>query len=96
MIRLVAMVSLLIAAALPIAASRSQGFDVPYDNFPYNGHFTFVRVKFEPTRWGRGPYQWGLDLKWNHDYPTAERNLMTILQHHTTLALNMEVGTSTA
>ena len=75
--------------AVPIAASLLQGFDVPYDNHPYNGKFTFVRVKFEPTRWGRGPYQWGLDLKWNHDYPTAERNLMTILKQFTSIAPNM-------
>jgi len=81
-----------LAVARSAEAGRSQGFDVPYENFPYNGHFTFVRVKFEPTRWGRGPYQWGLDLKWNHDYPQGERNLMTILQHHTTIAPNMGKG----
>lgn len=78
-----------IGLAVPITASLLQGFDVPYENHPYNGKFTFVRVKFEPTRWGRGPYQWGLDLKWNHDYPQAERNLMTILKHHTSIAPNM-------
>lgn len=82
---------LLVAGALPLTASRAQ-VDVPYENFPYNGHFTFVRVKFEPTRWGRGPHAWGLDLKWNHDYPTSEKNLMTILQHHSTLAPNMGKG----
>jgi hypothetical protein len=88
-----ALVGLLLGGvAVSFAASRSQSIDVPYDNFSYNGLFTFVRVKFDPTRWGRGPYQWGLDLKWNHDYPTAERNLMTILQHHTTILPNMGSG----
>lgn len=83
-----------LAVALPIVANRIQtfGFDLPYDNHPYNGRFTFVRVKFEPTRWGRGPYEWGLDLKWNHDYPQGERNLMTILKHHTTIEPNMDRG----
>lgn len=80
--------------AVSMAASRMQGmgFELPYDNHPYNGLFTFVRVKFEPTRWGRGPYEWGLDLKWNHDYPQGERNLMTILQHHTSINPNMGKG----
>jgi len=42
MIRLSGVLLLSIAAALPLAASRSQGFDVPYENFPYNGQFTFA------------------------------------------------------
>ncbi len=86
--------ALILGVAFPIIANRMQGFgfNLPYDNHPYNGRFTFVRVKFEPTRWGRGPYEWGLDLKWNHDYPQGERNLMTILKHHTMIEPNMEKG----
>ncbi len=83
---------LVLVIGVPLAASRMQGFEIPYENFPYNGNFTFVRVRFEPTRWGRGPYQWGLDLKWNHDYPLGERNLMTILKHHTSIEPNMGKG----
>jgi len=83
---------LALSAAVPFAASLMQGFDVPYENYPYNGRFTFIRLRFEPTRWGRGPYQWGLDLKWNHDYPQAERNLMTILKEFTLIEPNMEKG----
>ena len=40
-----------------------------YENMPYNGRFTFARIRFKPSRWGPGNYMWGLDLKWNHDYP---------------------------
>ena len=79
----------ILAVALPLAADR---IDVPYENFPYNGRFTFVRVKFEPTWYGPGPYMWGLDLKWNHDYPVAERNLMMILDQFTTLNPNLGGG----
>lgn len=75
-----------------LSASRTQPFDVPYTNFSYNGKFTFVRVKFNPTRYGFGPYQWGLDLKWNHDYPQGERNLMTILDQFTTIKPNLGGG----
>ena len=58
------------AMELPIVRNRMRvfGLDLPYDNHPYNGRFTFVRVRFEPTSGlRRGPYEWNLDLKWNHD-----------------------------
>ncbi|MEE2776499.1 MAG: DUF4159 domain-containing protein [Acidobacteriota bacterium] len=59
--------------------------EVPYDNHEYNGQFTFVRLRFDPVVWGPGPFLWGLDLKWNHDYPWAEENLARILEELTTL-----------
>jgi hypothetical protein len=64
--------------------------DVPYENSPYNGKFTFARVKFRPSEWGPGRYEWGLDLKWNHDYPRAEQHLMKILRETTTIDPNTE------
>ena len=53
--------------------------DVEYENQPYDGQFTFARVRFNPTSWSGGRYAWGLDLKWNHDYPRADRRLAEIL-----------------
>ena len=61
---------------------------VEYKNTPYNGRFTFVRIRFEPSDWGPGRYMWGLDLKWNHDYPRAEAHFMKMLQELTTLNPN--------
>lgn len=65
---------------------RSRGWantgpapDVDYENRPYDGRFTFARVRFDPTSWSGGRYAWGLDLKWNHDYPRADRRLSEIL-----------------
>ena len=65
---------------------RSRGWantgpapDVDYENMPYDGRFTFARVRFNPTSWSGGRYAWGLDLKWNHDYPRADRRLVEIL-----------------
>lgn len=65
---------------------RSRGWgntgpppDIDYDTTPYDGRFTFARVRFNPTTWGGGRYAWGLDLKWNHDYPRADRRLAEIL-----------------
>jgi hypothetical protein len=65
---------------------------VSLDNQAYNGRFTFVRIRYEPSRSGPGNYIWGLDLKWNHDYPRAETHLMKILKETTTLDPNMAGG----
>ncbi len=77
---------------VPLMASRIDIPDVPYENFPYNGRFTFVRLKFDPWYWGSGRYAWGLDLKWNHDYPRGERHFTKILSELTLLEPNMGGG----
>ena len=59
-----------------------------YDNYAYSDRFTFARIRFEPPRYGRGPFYWGLDLKWNHDYPWGEENFTRILGEYTSLTLN--------
>ena len=59
-----------------------------YDNFPYGDRFTFARIRFEPPRYRRGGFYWGLDLGWNHDYPWGEENFTRILGEYTSLALN--------
>ena len=74
------------------AARHRPARGVRYENTPYNGRFTFVRIRFEPSRWGPGNYMWGLDLKWNHDYPRAETHFMKILKELTTLDLNPAGG----
>jgi len=74
------------------AAADIQPPEVPYENFDYNGRFTFARIKFTPTLWGPGPFLWGLDLKWNHDYPYAEQNLMKILDELTLMGPTMGGG----
>lgn len=82
--------ALLVAAALGNTADVPPPPDVPYVNAPYNGRFTFARVKFNPSRWGPGRYEWGLDLKWNHDYPRADEHFLKILQETTTIDPNLE------
>ncbi len=59
-----------------------------YDNHAYSDRFTFARIRFEPPRYRRGPFYWGLDLKWNHDYPWGEENFTRILGEYTSLTLN--------
>ena len=64
------------------------------DNAPYDGRFTFFRVRFEPsTGGGRGFGRGGRDdKKWDHDTPRAERHLMKILEELTTLRPKMDCG----
>lgn len=57
-------------------------------NVPYDGRFTFVRIHFEPL--GGGGMFRRQDLKWDHDYPRAERHFTKILSEITTLRPNTE------
>jgi uncharacterized protein DUF4159 len=81
------------AATLPAQEGRGGRRDreeVPFaGNRPYDGRFTFARIKFEPLGGGGG---WRRDLKWDHDFPRAERHLMKILKELTTLEPFMDGG----
>jgi len=57
------------------------GEDYTIYNVPYDGRFTFVRLSFTPLEsgWGRR------DLQWDHDWPTAERNLMQLVRELTSI-----------
>jgi len=85
-----AALTLAVAAVLPAAGDFPAPPEVEYQNVPYDGRFTFSRVRFKPTWWGPGNYVWGLDLKWNHDYPRAESHFMKILDETTTMEPNLD------
>jgi Domain of unknown function (DUF4159) len=91
-VKRIAAVALALAAAVVAAADGYEPPEVRYENTPYNGRFTFARVRFRPSDWGPGRYEWGLDLKWNHDYPRAEAHFTKILQELTTLDPNTGGG----
>ena len=71
------------------AARAAPAAAMQVDNIPYDGRFTFVRLRFTPSRGGffgrEGP-------PWAHDYPRAERNLMRILAETTLLRPFMDGG----
>ena len=78
-----------------VARAAADGFGPPqveYPTYPYDHRFTFARIKFEPSEWGFGRYAWGLDLKWNHDYPQAEQNFSKVLTEITGIDANLEGG----
>src|SRR5262249_12572430 len=47
----------------------------PLPNIPYDGRFTFVRVRYTPSSGGYWP---GRRPSWIHGYPIAGRNRMRI------------------
>ena len=80
---------LLVTVAAPIHAQRDRGNlggsdfgETPLPNVPYDGRFIFVRVKFTA---GLNNFRGGRDLKWDHDYPRAERHFTKILEELTTI-----------
>lgn len=58
-------------------------------NIPYDGRFIFARIKFTPSS---SNYGWRSDVKWDHDYPRAERNLARIIEALTNVDVYMQGG----
>lgn len=74
-----------------LEAQRRRGSfneDVQQFNVPYDGTFTFLRLRYAPLSvWGgrgRGEPQWA------HDWPRAERHMATMLGEMTTIEPNHE------
>lgn len=68
-----------------------QGGDLEdIKNPPYDGRFTFFRVRFDPLGDGFG---FRMDRKWDHDTPRAEIHFMKILQELTTIQPFLNGGT---
>src|SRR5688572_10230207 len=62
-----------------VAAAQRRffyGWDETVKNIPYDGRFTFARVRYTPTP---GGYWAGGMPSWMHGYPLAEQNLMKIM-----------------
>jgi hypothetical protein len=66
------------------------GYDPPSRNIPYDGRFTFARIKYTPCCGSMGYYYYGLPA-WAHGYiprgggSPAEGNLMKIMDEITNL-----------
>ena len=80
-------VTLALAMSFAFAAAAQRGrfgrfgrfvpFEIP-PNQKYDGRFAFVRVKYETAP---GGYWWRGQPAWSHGYPTAEENLMQIMNN---------------
>ncbi|MEZ4455885.1 MAG: DUF4159 domain-containing protein [Gemmatimonadales bacterium] len=58
-------------------------------NVPYDGRFTFVRIKYTPSNGGFG---FRRDVKWDHDYNRAELHFTKILEDLTTIGPRMDAS----
>ena len=66
---------------------RSSFQDVQQFNVPYDGTFTFLRLRFAPlSNWGRR----GGGAQWAHDWPRAEQHFGVMLEELTTVARNLD------
>ena len=72
---------MLLLVAAPIAWSQRQRLSIE-PNVPYDGRFTFVRLR----------YTQGYRMAWSADYPLMERNFMTILGDLSTLRLHKKAS----
>ena len=78
--------------AMAAFGDPTQYFKHPEDhgNVPYDGRFTFVRIKYRGYEHmtGEGP-------GWAHDYPTADAHLMRIMREVTTMRPFIQRGAIT-
>ncbi len=93
-----AIAAFLIALAASAVAFAQFGYGVvgwpykPLPNIPYDGRFTFVRVRYEPAPGGLWP---GRRPSWIHGYPLAEQNLMKIMNEVSFLNAHEDINTVT-
>jgi hypothetical protein len=84
MLVVVATLAVTLAVAIGAAAQRRPGWG--RSEPAYDGRFTFVRLRWQSAGGGRR----GMSDAWNHDYPRAEDNLMTLLKDLTFIDTNRE------
>ena len=83
----VARVAVIVAMAtlgVPLLGWAQRGFRGPttYEpNAPYDGRFTFARIRYAPP--DLGGYR--RDVKWDHDYPRGDHHFPTIVGEITTI-----------
>jgi hypothetical protein len=81
MTRAVVVLALVASAAAAFAQARRFGGGIPImPNPPYDGQFTFVRLRYGPQ-----PRVVSQNIPWSHDYPDGERHFMQIVNEVTNL-----------
>jgi hypothetical protein len=76
--RVLIVITILLATAVAALAQYGgpRGPFREYPNIPYDGQFTFVRIKYTTAP---GGYWYGGWPGWGHGYPLSEQNLMNIM-----------------
>jgi hypothetical protein len=86
-----ARLTILVLALAGLGAAAAAHPPAQLENAPYDGRFTFVRLRFA-TSMDLSSFRVGREPWWAHDYPRAERNLMQILEAITELRPYMGGG----
>ena len=85
-----------IEASMSEASTSVASTSVQEGNIPYDGRFTFVRLRYGAAgltgQSFRGRRGRGRTPGWAHDYPRAERNFMHILRETTLIEPYMDGG----
>jgi hypothetical protein len=73
--------ALLVLAALPLGAQRAGQNSTYIHNVPYDGRFTYPRIKYETAggTMGFGGFR-GQRIMWNHDYQNSDLHFPKILE----------------
>jgi len=69
---------------IPFLASGQGRYYAGVAEVPYNGMFTFTRIRYGGFGSRRGGGAWA------HDYPNADRNISTIIQYLSTIPINVK------
>ena len=72
-------VAVLLAGGAAVAVAGGADADPVSGPKHFDGRFVFARIRYTDGYAGGG-FAYRQDLPWAHDYPTAERNLMRILE----------------
>ena len=81
----------LLLLADPLAAQRGRrAYVEPGENPPYDGRWTFVRIKYSMDLSSVGNFRRGFEPPWHHDYPDGEHNFAKILGELTTVRVRPE------
>ena len=72
-------------AGVTVTSAQRPAEDWGRTEREYDGRFTFVRL-----RWGSGAGGFGMSRAWDHDFPRAEQNLMTMLREMTMIHVNRD------
>jgi len=83
------LLGLLVTVVVPAAAQRRGRRPPPEfgENVPYDGRFTFVRIRYADANTGLGGF--GREPPWSHDYPRAERHFTKLIDELTTVRPNV-------
>jgi hypothetical protein len=87
-------IALCVIAVMPLDAQRrdrGRGRAEVRPNVPYDGRFTFARIRYS-TPAELGGFRGGWDEPWSHDYPRAERHFTKILSELSTLRVRADAS----